>query len=71
MLMEPVCWVRTEKEREIEFEEHAQKLIHKIKTLEEEGVVLEQKCNETKEEIETASERLNSLKESSRRFLLK
>lgn len=54
--------VRTEKEREKEFEERAQTLSEKIKQLEEDAASLQTKCSESRREIETASERLNSLK---------
>ncbi len=56
--------VRTEKEREKEFEEQAQKLAEKIKILEEEEGGLKLKCDAARTEIETASEKMNALRES-------
>ncbi len=56
--------VRTEKEREKEFLETAQKLAEKIKILEASEVELQQKCDEARKEIETASEKVAALKEA-------
>ena len=56
--------VRTEKEREKEFEERARALTEKIWRLEEEAVSLRAKCEGSRLEIETASERLKGLKDT-------
>ena len=56
--------VRTEKEREKEFQDRAQALSEKINLLEEEGGELEARCRQSRDEIEKSSESLAALKDS-------